>query len=513
MAHNASRTVNSVRNIFVSISCQFLTLIFSFLSRTVFIKFLGAEYLGINGLFSNILSIMSLADLGFGTAVVYALYKPLADNDTYKVTQIINYFKKIYNLIALIIFIIGVSLIPFLQYFVNLDRDIPYLRFYYFLYLLETVCSYLVVYKSALLNADQCNYIVKIIRTIFNIISHILKLIFLFLTKSFTVYVLVGAICVIASNFVIQIIANKNYKFLNNKVEKLEKSYRKDIMDNVKSLFLYRIGGVILNNTDNILISTLVNTISVGFYSNYSLLFGTVTTFSQLIFGSLNSSVGNQYVNTDKNKVYDTFKMLNFANFWVYGFCCITLYCLMSDFITIWLGSSFVFDDLTVFVICLNIYVSGMLSAVVTVRSATGMFKKTKYVFLITAAFNIIFSIIFGKMFGIVGIIGATILSRLLTNVWYEPFIIHKHVFKKSYYNYILTQIKYLALFVIPCLVITVIKQNFRTVNLFYFVCELILCVIVINLLFYIVFRKTKEFKGIKNRVENVINKKVKKSL
>lgn len=501
MGKSASRIENSMRNIFVAVGCQFLTIIFSFWSRSVFIIFLGAEYLGINGLFQNILSVMSLADLGFGTAIIYALYRPLADNDTYKVTQIINFFKKIYNFIAILVLFVGVALIPFLQYLVNLEQNIPHLKFYYFLFLLETVCSYLVVYKSALLNADQRNYIVKIIHTIFNVFSHILKLVLLYLTKSFSIYVISGVFCVIASNIVIQVVANKNYPYLNKKVDKLDKKTSNDIFENVKSLFLYRIGGVILNNTDNILISTLVNTISVGYYSNYALLFGTVNTFSELIFGSLNSSVGNQYAGKDSNKIESTFRMLNFANFWVYGFCCITLYCLMSDFITLWLGSKFVFDDLTVFIICLNIYVCGMMSSVVTVRMATGIFKKTKYVYCITAIFNIVFSIILGKTFGIAGIIAATIISRLLTNVWYEPLVIYKQVFKSPAYRYYLKQLLYLFVFVSSCCLIKFIKSKFVFTTTGTFLLEFVLCVVVINLLFYIIFRKTEEFCEIKNKI------------
>ena len=500
-----------MRNIVVSVTCQFLTLIFSFLSRTVFINILGAEYLGINGLFQNILSVMSLADLGFGTAIIYALYKPLADNDAYKVTQIINYFKRIYNLIAILVFVIGVALIPFLRYFVNLDQDIPHLRFYYFLFLIETVCSYLVVYKSSLLNADQRNYVVKIIGTIFNIISHILKLFLLFITKSFTIYVLAGVLCVIISNIVIQIIANRDYPYVKEKVDKLDLSERKSIIDNVKSLFLYRIGGVILNNTDNILISTLVNTVSVGYYSNYALLFGTVNTFSELVFGSLNASVGNQYASKDSDKIENTFKMLNFANFWVYGFCCITLYCLMSDFISLWLGSEYIFADITVFVICLNIYISGMMSSVVTVRTATGIFKKTKYVYCITAILNIVFSIFLGKFYGITGIIFATTISRLLTNFWYEPLVIYKQILNKPFYKYLMRQVFYLLIFIASCVVIKLIKTSICDINVWVLIIEFLLCVVVINLLFYLIFSRNDEFSEIKNRVKNLIMKKLKK--
>lgn len=508
MARSASRTKNSIRNIAVSISCQFLMLIFSFLSRTVFIKILGAEYLGINGLFQNILSVMSLADLGFGTAVIYALYKPLADNDKNKITQIINYFKKVYNIIAIVVFVVGVALIPFLDYLVNMDQNIPYLRFYYFLFLLETVCSYLVVYKSALLNADQSSYIVKTIRTIFNIVSHIVKLFVLFITKSFTAYVFVQVLSVVISNLFIQFVADKRYPYLKRNVKKLDANSCKDIMSNVKSLFLYKIGSVILNNTDNILISVLVGTISVGYYSNYSLLFGTVVTFSELLFGSLNASVGNQYAEKDSDKLEETFNMLNFASFWVYGFCCTTLFCLMSDFISLWLGSSYIFDDITVFIICLNIFVVGMMSSVVTVRTATGIFKKTKYIYCITAILNIVLSIVLGRKFGIAGIIFATVVSRFLTNVWYEPLIIFRDVFKKSFCKYILTQIGYYTLFIVPCFVIWFIKQNIEKITLSGFIIETVLCFLSINSLYFIVFYKNKNFIGIKTRIKNVLKSK-----
>ena len=268
-----SRTSNSIRNIVVSVGCQLATLVLSFITRTLFIHILGTDYLGINGLFSNILSVMSLADLGFGTAIVYTLYRPLMENDQKQISAVINFYGKVYTIVAAIMLIVGVGIVPFLKYLVNLENELPFLHLYYILFLLDSVCSYLYVYKSAVLEADQKNYIVKTNRTVFLLITNVVKLIVLYCTRNYFSYLIVQIIGTLLSNISIYRIAEKKYPYLRNSNEQLGKTEKKSIIDNVKSLFLYKIGGVILNSTDNILISAIVSTTVVGLYSNYSLLF------------------------------------------------------------------------------------------------------------------------------------------------------------------------------------------------------------------------------------------------
>ena len=502
-----SRTSNSIRNIVVSVGCQLATLVLSFITRTLFIHILGTDYLGINGLFSNILSVMSLADLGFGTAIVYTLYRPLMENDQKQISAVINFYGKVYTIVAAIMLIVGVGIVPFLKYLVNLENELPFLHLYYILFLLDSVCSYLYVYKSAVLEADQKNYIVKTNRTVFLLITNVVKLIVLYCTRNYFSYLIVQIIGTLLSNISIYRIAEKKYPYLRNSNEQLGKTEKKSIIDNVKSLFLYKIGGVILNSTDNILISAIVSTTVVGLYSNYSLLFGTVVTFSEIVFGALNASVGNLNASKTRMEVYKTFKMINFSNFWLYGFCSITLFCMMDDFIYLWLGKQYVLGTTTTLIICLNVFMPGMLSAVGCFRNATGLFRQTKYIFCMTAFLNLVLSIWFGKMWGLNGIILATSVARLLTNVWFEPYMLFKRYFSQSYIRYFIRLVSYYLVTALFIFGIYEIKKRGFVVTPVTFVIELLLCIGSINIVFFLLFFKTEEFKALVDRLKPFLNK------
>ncbi len=490
-----SRTKNSLRNIVVSVGCQFAALFLSFVTRTVFIHILGTDYLGINGLFSSILSVMSLADLGFGTAIVYTLYKPILNNDTKRISALVNFYGKVYKIVALVTFAVGIALVPFLHYLVNLESEIPKLRLYYVLFLLDSVCSYLFVYKSAVLEADQKNYVIKVNRTVFLLITNIVKLGILYFTKNYTLFLVFQIIGTLCGNISVFYIAEKHYPYLKKSKEQLEKKEKRAVLDNVGSLFLYKIGGVILNSTDNILISVIVSTTVVGFYSNYLLLFSTVVMFSEIIFGALGASVGNLNASRPRGEVYDAFKMINFANFWVYGFCSIMLYCLLDDFISLWLGPSYVLGGSTTLIICLNVFMPGMLSAVGCFRNATGLFRQTKYVFCITAILNLIFSVWFGNMWGLNGIILATAMARLCTNVWFEPFVLVRKFFSQSFFKYCMRLLTYYGITFALIFLIYWLKKMFFVLSLSSFCIELLLCAVFVNIAFYLLYKNTDEFR------------------
>lgn len=224
---NDSRIKNSTRNIIYRVSAQFATILLKFISRTIFIRMLGAEYLGIEGLFSSILQALALSDLGLDTVMVFSMYKPLAVHDEKKLSALTTFYKKIYNIIAFAITLIGIALIPFLKYLINLDTDIPYIYVYYILYLASTVSSYLVVYKTCILKADQKNYIISRNDTIFSIFTTILTTIFLFATHNYLVYLIVTVAITYAKNFYCSHLAVKMYPFINSKEYQLEKKEKK----------------------------------------------------------------------------------------------------------------------------------------------------------------------------------------------------------------------------------------------------------------------------------------------
>lgn len=483
----SSRTKNSIKNIIFSFSYQVLVLILGFVNRTVFINVLGVNYLGISGLFSDILSMLSLADLGFGVALTYSMYKPLAENDYERLAGLTNLYRKVYRIIALAVTIIGLALIPFLKYLVHLSRPIPHLKLYYVLFLANTVASYLVVYKTSILTADQKEYILNKYRSIFSFLQTVFMTVFLWLTHNYTVYLCVQVFFTYAVNFYCSHVAEKQYPFIKKKVELPFKEV-KEIFGNLYSVFLYKISGVMLNATDNTLISVLVNTTMVGYYSNYSMIITNATNLINTLFYSLTASLGNLVVKENAERRYHVFQMMQSISIILSTICICGFTFLIQDFIRIWLGKSFILDYPILIAIIINFYLSIVLLPVWVYREATGLYKQTKYIMIFTALINLALSIWWGKKWGVAGILFASAVARITTYVWYEPILLFKEYFGVSswiYFKGIIISILFtLGLMIAEALTI----NKFIPVNWIQFIikgCGVGVFTIVLVLLFY----------------------------
>lgn len=497
-----SRIVKSSYNAIFGVLYQIVVLVFSFVSRTIFIKILGSEYLGISGLFSNILTVLSLAELGFGTAINYSLYKPIAEHDVHKIAALMNFFKKVYYVVAAIVLSIGLSLVPVLSYLVNVETDIPNLTLYYILILMQTVVSYLFVYKMAILNANQQGYLVSNYGIFTYILQFVLQNVMLVITRNFAVYLGVQILCTLINNLLISRKADLIYPELKYKAC-LEKAEKIEIFRNVKDLFLYKIGAVILNGTDNILISTLVGTVWVGIYSNYLMLVNAIKGFVTIVFNAMQASIGNLSVKEDIDTQFRLFKVLDLLCFVCYGFCAICFWTLLDKFIFIWLGSDFLLEPHVVAIVVFNFYIPGILSITAMYRDATGMFKQTKYIFLTTAFINLILSIILGKIWGLTGILAATLIARLCTNFWFEPFVIYKHYFKRNICEYFVNQIVRIIFIAILVGLYSFIF-NFIPLNIGTFLIESVVCGVGSIIAIWLYIRRKEEYSYI---YENLIKK------
>lgn len=502
-----SRTYNSIINMFFSLGNQVATLLLSFFSRYIFIRILGNEYLGINGLFSDILMMLSLADLGLGTAMVYSFYKPLANNDNKKIIALINFYKKIYRIIAISVSIIGISLIPLLNYIVKVEEPIPHLKLYYILFLLNSIASYLFIYKSSIINADQKGYIISIYSTIINIIKIIVQTVILLITKNYILYLIIQILSTVATNLFIANKANKLYPYLNEKYE-LDLNEKNDIFKNIKSVFIYKISVVLLNGTDNMLISTLVGTVWVGYYSNYNMIIGTISRFITSAFSSLTASIGNLVVNDDNLKKYRIFKTMQVSCFILAGIISICLYLLIGDFIKLWIGSEFVLDNFILFSILVNFYIASVLPPIWSYREATGLFNKIKYIMIITAIVNLILSVLLGIKFKTGGVILASAIAKLITYFWYEPIVLFKSYFKVSTKRYFISHCIN-VLFVIMVFFITkYISAIIVVENWIDFIIKAIICFIVSSVIFIILYSRTEEFNILLKKIVNTLIRK-----
>ena len=504
----ASRTKNSLVNSSVSIITQILTVIINFIVKTVFIKMLGSEYLGLNGLFSNIITMLSLADLGIGIAVPYSLYKPLADKDEKKIKILMKYYAKVYNIIGIVVLGIGLSLIPFLPFIIKDMPDIPNISLIYALFVIHSASSYFFVYKKLLIDSDQKSYITSRIIFTFSTILSIIQIIILILTKNYILFLLSSIIIVILQNIYICYKANKLYPYLKEKEnDKLSKDEYKEIKRNISSLFIYKVGSVVSNGTDNIVISKIIGLVAVGIYSNYLLIINSITNILNQISNALTSSIGNLVVTSNQERSEEIYRNLSFANFVIYGFTSIGIFVLINPFINIWIGEEYLVSPLVAFLLSFNLYIGGMNSVTTSFRNAYGLFYKAKYRPIFMCFLNLFVSIILAYPLGIAGVVIGTIVSRIFTIVWLDPYIIYKYGFDKSPKKYYFKYIEYLLIYLLLSIVIYFIFSLVSVTNIFVFIVVGILITIVTIGFIVIIFNKSNEYKYLKNRLKPFVTK------
>ncbi|MFJ5759890.1 lipopolysaccharide biosynthesis protein [Neobacillus sp. NPDC093182] len=498
------RVENSIKNILYGITGQLLSSVTGFVVRTVIIYTLGIEYVGIEGLFSSILIMLSLTNLGFDTAIIYSLYKPLAENNYYRVRALMNLYKKAYRIIGIIVLVIGVAILPFLPFLMNGKTYISNINIIYLLLLINSVSSYYFVYKQSIIIADQRNHIISKIHSLFIITSNLFQIAILLFSHNFIFVLSVQILFRMIENLFISRKADKLYPYLNEKNnDKLTKEERKEFFGDLYALLLYKVSGVIINGTDNILISKFVGIYSVGLYSNYLLIISTINTFLGYLFYSITASIGNLNVKETPDKKHLIFNVLNFANFWIFGVCTVVLWNLINPFITLWVGNQFVLSKYVVFAILLNFYTTGLQTACTSFRETTGLFKKGKYRPIIAALINLVASLYLVQKLGIAGVLYGTVISRLLTYFWYDPYVIFKYVFQRSVKKYFIKYIFFLLLVFISAIITNILGDLLDYSTLINIVIRGSLSLVIPNILFFILFRKSEEF----NYLLNIIRK------
>lgn len=495
-----SRTTNSLKNITFSIFNQLLNVVLTFVARKVFIMCLSVDYLGVSGLFGDIFSMLCLADLGFGTAMNFSMYKPLAEKNYDRLAGLVNFYKKVYRIIAIVITVIGLMLIPFLPYLVNTDVEIAHLTWYYILMLVNVVASYLVVYKTSIISADQKSYLTTKYTSAFSIARTLFQIIFLLLTRNYTIYLLIQVVFTYLTNFFNSYIAEKQYPYIKKK-EKLSKEETKGIFSNIKSVFIYKFSSVLITATDNTLISIIINTTAIGYYSNYTIVSNKIYNIVNTIFYSLTASIGNLIIKENQERRYQIFEIMQSVSLILSTFCLTCLLFLQEDFICLWLGEQFLLDKTILYAILTNFYFSIVLMPIWVFREATGLYQKTKYVMFGTAVVNVITSIILGKMIGLAGIIFATSISRLVTYFWYEPFLLFKKYFGKSCAIYFLGILKSIvSTFIVFCVVY--FASSFISVsNWFAFLAKAIMVGSISLAMVFLIYYRSEGFKLLRDRI------------
>lgn len=490
------RTKNSIKNTIVSFSSNLLTIVIGLIAQGIFIKILGSEYLGINGLFSNIISMLGIVELGVGSAIIYHLYKPIVEEDIKKVKALMNFYKKCYTIIALIILTIGLMITPYLNLFieeVTIDINISLV---YILFIIEIVCSYLLSYKRSIINANQKNYLVNFIHIGYLVILNILEIIILALTKNYYLYLGIKIVMRILENVGVTLLANKLYPYLKNNNEKLDEKTKKDIFQKVKALFFHKVGGFIVLGTDNIIISKFIGIIEVGLYSNYYMIIDAIEKLFGQVIRVITPSVGNMLVKESAEKSFEIFKRVRFLNFWIATFSGISLLVVMNSFITVWIGSKYLLATCVLIVLVLNYYAKSMRSCHMIFKEAAGIYYEDRYIPLLESVLNIVASLILLKYFGLAGIFMGTIISSLALYCISYPKYVYKKLFNRSYLNYTKETLGYLSIFLVLAVITYKISRLIVINNAFLsLIINCLIAVVIPNLVLLIIFWHTDNFK------------------
>lgn len=499
------RSTDSIKNAMVNMTGKIVSLLMQFIVRVYFIRKLGDICLSVNGLFTNILSVLSIAELGIGFAVCYSMYKPLAFKDQEKTNQIIHLYKKIYFVIGCIIFALGLVLMPFLKYIVKEENMINDIYIIFVLYLLKSCISYwFMSYRTAIVEADQKNYKIQRFSYLFDILSQVTQLFVLIQFESFVGFMIVACIFVMVKNVVIGVYVGKLYPYILKKPSApLPKEDRKELFKNIYGISLYKVSGTIYNSSDSIIISasTLLPFVLVGYYSNYTLILNALISLISVFVNSTTASIGNFNITETPKKKEELFQTLNFLNFWIYGVISICCFVLINPFISIMYGARCVLDNEIVIVVIINFIMHGLGNTIITFKDACGMFYKGRFRPMVSAVLNIVFSVVLIYPFGLAGVMLGTILSRLCSTFWYDTELIYKNVFKTSSKMY---YVKYLLQFIFICALSALFGYVFTFINIdniFEWILWGVILFVVVNVLFVVCFFKKKEFVYLKTKV------------
>lgn len=495
-----TRSENSIKNIVVGCSNRLVGIFLPFIMRTIIIRYLGEEYLGLNGLYSSILQVLNLAELGFSNAISANLYKPIADGDKNTVVALICFFKKIYRLIGCVIIVAGLIMLLFLDYLIN---DVPprgiNIYLFFSLYIAQTAFSYFFwAYKSIIIKAHQRSDITEAVGTTVKIFIFIAQYIAIVVYKSIILYVIMNVVCVVMNNVICNYIANKKYDYFEYEAT-LDDEIRKSIWKEVFALSIHKIGNTLSTSFDTIILSSYMSLSVVAIYGNYNYISSSIAAFIVLIYSSITASVGNSIVSETKEKNYNDFMKISFMNNWVVGWCSICLMCLLQPFMKIWMKNddSLMLDDITVFAIVICFYIQNIRRVVLMYKDASGIWYTDRIKPLVGCIVNLILNILVVKYYGVIGVVLSTIASYIFVEIPWETKVLVGDFFcvkQRAYYNQIFITAISVVLTCIPTYFLCSLLPDGAAA----FVLRVLICLIIPNALMIFLNYRRKEYNNAK---------------
>ncbi len=505
------RVKNAKRNIIWGTINKIVTLVCPFIMRTVLIYTLGLEYLGLGSLFTSILQVLNMAELGISSVIVFSMYKPIAENDTEKICALLLYYKKAYRIIGTIILVAGLALLPFLKYLIkgSYPADIN-LYVLYSLYLFNTVISYfLFAYRNCLLTAHQRNDIASNISTVAYIIQYVLQISLLFLFRNYYWYYIAVPICTIINNLITALLTRKMYPQYKGggKLGSNEKAF---IKKNIGGLMLGKVCVTSRNSLDNIFISSYIGLTAVAIYGNYYYILSAIIGFLQVICTAISAGVGNSIASEKPEKNYSDLKKISFLYSWIAGWCAICLLNLFQPFMRIWVGEGQMLSMVEVVLFSLYFYSLTLGDIRSQYSSAAGLWWEGRFYVAAETIGNFVLNWILVRWFGIAGVIVATFITIIFCNFIWGSNIVFKYYFKTiSSKEFFVNHAKQFGVVVMGGMITWWINTKFAVFNNNFveLMVNAVVCIIIPNVLFWLVYRKTELFSEAFALVKKLFNK------
>ncbi len=508
---STSRTKNSSLNLVTTFAQQILNIILRFAVRTVFVYTLGKSYLGINGLFADILSMLSLAEFGFDAAIGYKLYKPLVERDERTIRTYLGFYKYVYRIVSGVILGLGLLLIPALPVLIKDYERLGELGInavlIYMIYLLQSVSSYLFfAYRSVIVKADQKSYIFNMITGLVDVFMSAVQIIILLVWRNYIAYIAALIGFNVLQNLIFAFIATRKYPgCFKGETDKLSKQEIKGIMKDCSALFVFRMDNVIVKATDNLVLSSFHGLTMVGEYSSYLLLYSTLKGILSRMYEAVKASMGNYFAVEEMEKKYSFFEITNFVTMILYGTAGIGIAVVSNEMITCWLGVDYVIPQPLPVLIGIELLFVGIKMNLNQIRNINGVFRQMWYRPLIGIVINLAVSIVGAWIWGINGVVLGTILSLVCANFTVDPSVIHKHCFNgyRPVSRYYKRNFGYMTVLVFSCAVAMWLSKNvFVGYGWLSVIVHSIICGALVPLAFLLVYHRTAECKYLIRKIQ-----------
>ena len=505
--NNESRSKKSIKNILSGMVFRIIGMVFPFIIKSILIRTLGIQYLGLNSLFASVLAILSLSELGVGSALVFSMYEPIATNDVRMVSALLNAYKKIYRIIGSIILVIGLSLTPFLEKLINGTYPTEVnIYILYFIYLLNTVLSYwLFSYKTSLLEASQKNGVESLLHTITNTVMYLGQIVALIFTHNYYAYLIVMPLCTLLLNIMRSLYVDKHYP--EYKCEgNLDKSYMNIVFRKVRALIGHKIGTTIITSSDSIVISSFLGLDTLAIYSNYYMIINSLIGMITIFYTAITASVGNSLITDQTDKINKQFNVLNLLNSWIVGWCTVCLCVLYQPFMRLWMGEDLMFPYRVVALLSVYFYAWLIRRIGLTYKDAAGMWEQDFWKPYIGSVVNIVVNIALVITIGIEGVLISTILVMVAIYFPWETVIVGKNILKLSMRRYVGKIVTNGLLVIGSVISIELISSLMHFKVWGELIVRAILCCIIPNMIFLIAYFRTVEFSDVKSRVKHLLN-------